>query len=163
MSGYKQSHQLILAVATPSSRNYVVLSAITALYAMSASAALTSLQDLDLSEKIDISTSDGYFAGIGRPDTLNGDSFFPTIQQVVSLIIADGLLVSFQLNLTDSYPPLIFRKIWRCYRIWNNSFRVLVLCLSFYLPEIGILLLLICSRLKSIVTNICSTIYPSIC
>ncbi len=75
-----------------------------------------------------------------------GLHFFPGIEQVVSLIIADGLLVSFQSHLTDTYLPLIFRKIWRCYRIWNNSFRVLVLCLTFYLPEIGIFLLLICFR-----------------
>ena len=87
------------AGSSPSSRNYVILSAITALYAISACATYTSLQDLGLlKHNLEASTSvvghDYDTTGTLAPDPFNGISVLPSIQQVVCVFIADGILVS---------------------------------------------------------------------
>ena len=56
------------------------------------------------------------------------------ICEILPLIVSDGLLVStssITLNFTDN------SQIWRCFKIWNSSLRVIALSLFLLLTETG--------------------------
>ncbi len=95
---FNQSHYLI--VATPHSRNCIALSAITALYIISIFGTLWSALSELGTVKYNLQAlvvSGGTSTRVKlqlTPDTSDGDIFLPTVEQVMSLIIADGLLVS---------------------------------------------------------------------
>lgn len=57
------------------------------------------------------------------------------MSQLVPLVVSDGLLVSTSgWILNFSY----ILRIWRCFKVWNNSLRVITLSLLLFLAEIGI-------------------------
>ena len=77
-------------MGSPSSQNYAILLAITVLYAGSAYATYNLLQDITiLMRSLNGFDNPAFVVDIGT-----GIAFVPGIGQVVSLIIADGLLVS---------------------------------------------------------------------
>ena len=56
------------------------------------------------------------------------------ISEIAPLVVSDGLLVRTSgINLACSK----ISQIWRCFKVWNSSFRIIALSLFFYLSEIG--------------------------
>ena len=99
---FNRSQDLI--VTSPHSRSYITLSAITLLYAMSAygtfgySVSHLGAVIYNLEASMSVVAGDGVTSTsteeLSAPDTLNGGAFSPSIEQVLSIIISDGLLVS---------------------------------------------------------------------
>ena len=56
------------------------------------------------------------------------------ISEIAPLVVSDGLLVRIS-GITLACAEI--SQIWRCFKVWNSSFRIIALSLFFYLSEIG--------------------------
>lgn len=66
--------------------------------------------------------------------TFTNDEVLGNATQILPCIVADGLLVrdpAITLTSSDIY------QIWRCFKIWNNSLRIIALSLLLFVAEIG--------------------------
>ncbi len=71
---------------------------------------------------------------IAELNTFSNIPVLNEICQIVPIIVSDGLLVrnsSITLTCADNL------QIWRCFKVWNSSVRVVALSLFFLLTEIG--------------------------
>ncbi|KJA18846.1 hypothetical protein HYPSUDRAFT_44843 [Hypholoma sublateritium FD-334 SS-4] len=105
-----------------SPKNQIVLGLITALYVLSVIGGLIIWVDLNLL----IGTS-----GESRSESLSAE--FNAFSSPHNLLLV---------NLTQNLPPILADGllIWRCFKIYNNSFRIIALSLLLFLAEIALYL-----------------------
>ncbi|KJA18640.1 hypothetical protein HYPSUDRAFT_44996 [Hypholoma sublateritium FD-334 SS-4] len=101
-----------------SSRSLLVLAAITILYVLNlVEAAIEWLSIREILRKNGLPTTELFIFVL---EGSNWQTFVDDVCNFIITAVADGLL------------------IWRCYKLWNNSFRVIILSLVFLLAEIGL-------------------------
>ena len=115
------------------SRNPLVLTAITFLYILNV-ISITSLWE-NIHLLLGTSGESKTKSLLVAAATIDKEAIITCITQTVPLIIADGLLV--RLPWVNDILPANLSKIWRCYRIWNNSLRIIALSLVAFLAETG--------------------------